>query len=288
MRHGLPLPAALLLVPLLFAACSGPGMATPTPIPADIVRPAQPTPQFSTAQPQFRLEPVTAEPVFVATEEASRLLTPPAPSSDRSLLRRFLMNQPPSALGIAPGGTVLYDEPGGSVVAAVPAAGSVTVTGRSADGAWLAAFDRTSIAGWVPAGDLVLFGDDDLTVVTTAFSPAPVATMLAEAMQPQGTPIQAALTAIARTPVPAIGTPPPPAAAGETALLEGEPVVGSVTSTGNLNLRDQPSTDGAVIASLPSGASVVVLGRSDDGAWLRVRTPRGDGWLSAQYVSLTP
>ena len=87
-------------------------------------------------------------------------------------------------MGIATGGTTVVDEPGGSVLATVPAGSTLTVTGRSADGDFLAVYDDSGIYGWVAAGSLKLFGAEDLTVVEGAISPAPVVTLMAEAMQP--------------------------------------------------------------------------------------------------------
>ena len=61
------------------------------------------------------------------------------------------------------------------------------MTGRSADGQFLAVYNDAAIAGWVPAGQLKLFGGDDLTVVDSAISPGPIATLIADAMQPLAT-----------------------------------------------------------------------------------------------------
>lgn len=280
-------PAALLWAGMLMlAGCGGAGLATPTPIPADVVRPAQPTPVLSTAAPQFRLDRSTPEPIFVSTEEISEALTPPPARDNRSLLRAFLMDQPPTAMGIATGGVTLLDAPNGSAIASVPAGKAVTVTGRSADGAWLAAFTEDSTAGWIPAGSVVLFGADDLITVDKAFSPGPVATMLAKAMTPVASPVAIALTARARTPdtPQAAGTPEPEDKPGPAGT--GAAAIGTVQSTGNLNLRDRPSTDGTVVGSLPPRAQVVALGRTADAVWLQVRTPAGDGWVSAQFVAL--
>ncbi len=195
----------------------------------------------------------------------------------------------------------------------VPVADTVTVTGRSADGNWLAIYTDDATAGWVPAGSLVLYGDEDLTTVDRAFSPAPVATLLAEAMLPQSTPLAemiAALPAIeaktaARATAIAAGgsnaflavdTPEPPTQnISDSGAVDSSAVaadaqsmqIGAVNSAGNLNLRDLPSADGAIIASLPAESQFVVMGRTSQGDWLQVRTPAGDGWVDARFVELT-
>jgi len=283
-----------MLLALLLAGCGGPGAPEPTAIPADVARPAQSTPVFSTAEPLFRLSTETPAVILVtptvaaAAEELSAL--PQSGPGRGELLAALLMNQPPSAMGIAVGGATLLDAPGGAPVTSVPGAATLTVTGRSADGNWLAVFTEEAITGWVPAGSLVLYGADDLTTVTEAFSPAPVATMIAEAMRPVATPMSAYFAALTATPPAAsleLPTATPMPASGAEALSNpGTPLLGTVASTGNLNLRAVPSTDGRVVASLPAQSALVVLGRTQAGDWLRVRTPAGDGWVLASFVVL--
>lgn len=294
----------------LLAGCAG-GPAEATAIPASIVRPEQPTPNYARTLPQFRLAEATRAPVFVPTRDANaaaeRAAQPPAASSNRSLLHALLMNQPPSALGIAPGGATILDAPGGSAVGGVPGAGAVTVTGRSADGGWLAIYTDDATAGWVSAGALILYGDDDLTTVDAAFAPGPVATLIAGAMQPVSTPLAdliallptmeahsaARATAIAvggRNAYLAAATPAPPAprtssAAGVAPDAQGVQI-GTVNTTGNLNLRDRPSTTATIVASLPPRSQLIVLGRTAQSDWLRVRAPGGDGWVTAEFIDL--
>ena len=65
-------------------------------------------------------------------------------------------------------------------------------------------------------------------------------------------------------------------------------VVGQVTAT-TLNVRSGPGTDHSVIASLKSGAQVVVLDASTPG-WYQVLFSSGNaavtGWVSADYLTL--
>jgi len=94
------------------------------------------------------------------------------------------IEQPPSAIGIATAGAVIYDQPGGRVLKQIPPTGVLNVTGISADGRWLSVYDDDAVFGWTPAGQLSLFGADDLTVVDKAVNPGVVATLIAEAMEP--------------------------------------------------------------------------------------------------------
>lgn len=53
----------------------------------------------------------------------------------------------------------------------------------------------------------------------------------------------------------------------------------------NLNLRTEPSLDGAIQVTIPSGTTVSVDGATDDG-WLSVTYGQMSGWVSGDYVLL--
>lgn len=57
-----------------------------------------------------------------------------------------------------------------------------------------------------------------------------------------------------------------------------------VTAPDWLNLRDQPSSDGAVLRALPCGATLVVRGEEEDG-WLPVTGEETDGWVSKTWTA---
>jgi hypothetical protein len=99
-------------------------------------------------------------------------------------LAPVLWPQTPSALGIVRGGAALLDRPGGTALHSLPAGAVVTVTGKTADGRFLAAYSDDGIAGWIGAGQVTLFGADDLVVVEESAGPGPIATLVAGAMQP--------------------------------------------------------------------------------------------------------
>ena len=62
-----------------------------------------------------------------------------------------------------------------------------------------------------------------------------------------------------------------------------DPWDGTVRAGGNLNLRSRPSTEAAVVASIPNGAPVRIYGRYGD--WYVVRYGDYVGYASAQYIS---
>lgn len=275
------------LLMLVLAGCGGAIMPTATPLPASIVRVPQNTPAFpvradvfSNATPSAAVF-VEPTPVSAAPRAAE---TPPALS--RTLLRAAVSSQTPSAVGIAPGGGVIYDAPAGRVVGSIPTAGVVTITGRSADGNWYAVYDEAATYGWTPASQLRVYGGDDLIVVATAPDPGPVATLLAESREPV-TVLDALMVEMATRTAPngaepgsavsdqGTPTPAPTLAVDESAVN---------VSDARLNLRAAPSTSAAIVAKLAPGAVVTVQARDESGNWLQVDTAEGTGWVAAEFL----
>ncbi len=175
----------------LLAGCGGPGLAEPTALPPDVVRPEQPAPVYQSGPALFSLATPLAEPVFLPTPTVMITGQGSSGADDLAAIEtivrptpRLFINLPPSALGIATGGATIYDEPGGAVIGSAPSLGIVNVTGRSADGRWLAMYLENGLSGWVTSGSLRLFGDDDLTVIDEAPQGGPIATLVAQAMLP--------------------------------------------------------------------------------------------------------
>ena len=68
-------------------------------------------------------------------------------------------------------------------------------------------------------------------------------------------------------------------------LTPSEPRTGIVTlSSGTLNLRSLPTTDAAVLAQLPNGATVTILGQFDE--WYTVEYDGLHGFASSQYITV--
>jgi hypothetical protein len=169
-------------------ACGG-ERGTPTPIPADAVRPEQPAPvyavgtAFTLATPVAVLPTVTLMPAAppTATNAAPPIALPQA--SDLAALQL-----PLTGLGIVRGGASLVAAPNGPAVTQLPAGAVVTLTGKSADGAWVAAYTEEGTSGWLAANQLTRFGAETLSVVTEATGPGLAATLVAEAMAPMTMP----------------------------------------------------------------------------------------------------
>jgi hypothetical protein len=175
----------LFLLSFLLTACAGrPGGATPTALPPDVARPVQPAPVFDNSARVFRLTPVPtiAPPAVTSTQLDSEPPSVPTLAA-YALLRAWLPERPPTALGIVRGSAALLDAPDGAVIARLPSGATVTVTGRAADGRYLAVYTDVGAAGWVTASGLTLYGEDDLVVVDEPVGAGPIATMVAEAME---------------------------------------------------------------------------------------------------------
>lgn len=68
-------------------------------------------------------------------------------------------------------------------------------------------------------------------------------------------------------------------------LTPSEPRTGIITlSSGTLNLRSLPTTDAAVLAQLPNGATVTILGQFDE--WYTVEYDGLHGFASSRYITV--
>ena len=283
-----PLRLTLLLVCLLLllTAC-GRRPGQPTPLPAG-TRVAQNTPDFS-APAQADTPTQTADQVAeslrtrLARQQTQTAPTAPRPSpspppplpSPHPSLAVFSR---PTALGILSAGGLLYSAPAGRVVANLQLGATLTITGRSADGAWFAAYLADGIAGWVPAAQVRVFGDaNELEIVHESLGPSVVATLIAEASKPQD-PIA---TVVARpTPAP----PPPLPRPSPSPEITGPAVTILVEGA---NLRAGPGTDFPVVAGLYQDESAALLGRNQTGDWLQIELPNGPAWIFAPLVQTT-
>ncbi|MBW7881137.1 MAG: SH3 domain-containing protein [Caldilineaceae bacterium] len=202
---------SLLALLVVLAGCSGPQAPDPTAIPADVVRPAQSTPEYPNEASVFTVRTPSAEPILVtpaATAEDAAALSAVAngPAGWTALLA---VEQPPSAVGIARGGAAIYAEPGGSVLRRIGAGGVLNVTGKSADERWVSVYTDDGVFGWTPASQLLLYGDDDLVVVERAPDPGAVATLIAQAMEPVSV-LDDLMATLAATPSPSPTVTPTP------------------------------------------------------------------------------
>lgn len=293
---------------LLLAACEGgPGRPTATPLPPG-ERVEQPTPEFiapqSAATPtadaqvaavrsrlatQVAARQATASPTaVVAAQAAAATPTPTGRFSVSPALMR------PTALGIVGGaGASLYRTPGGTAIDTLPAGATLTLTGKSADGRWFAAYTDTGTPGWIEANRVNVFGAEVLEVVSEAVGASIVATLIAEASQPI-TPVPTVAAVVpqetatepteAPAPVPTPQETPPP----ETPAVQPSGPT-AVVQVDALNVRAGPGTDYPVVGVLQQNEQVSVSARNQAGDWLLIdfaRAADGFGWVFAPLVTL--
>lgn len=84
-------------------------------------------------------------------------------------------------------------------------------------------------------------------------------------------------------------TPIPPTPTDTFTPSPTPPVIGSVASAQDVNVRQGPDVSFPAITALRPGTELLILGFSEDGRWLNIRMPNGDeGWISAALVRIRP
>ena len=294
---------------LLLASC-GRRPSEPTPLPPG-TRIAQPTPDFgapaqtgSATQTANQTTNQDAQSLRTrlaqqTTQSPQSPVTPdPASPTPASLLDTYAslrVFERPTALGILSRGGALYNAPGGAITANLQLGATLTITGRSADRAWFAAYLADGVAGWVPAAQVRLFGDvADLETVDESLGPAVVATLIAQASLPQE-PVATVIARLTPTPAPTEPAAADPAAdpAADDPSASETPAAPEITGPAltilveAANLRTGPGTDYPVVGGLYQDESAALLGRNQAGDWLQLQTPNGPAWIFATLVQTT-
>jgi uncharacterized protein YraI len=245
--------ALCVLLIVLISACSDPDEA-PTPT---VLAPTQVMP---TDRPSIVGSP-TMVPTATRAPEETAAVPPPItpvilPTETRISTDGATASPPPSP---APGGQVAPGRTGlrlrsqptenSRILRNLQELTPVTIIGRTADNQWLSVITNAGDGGWVIASYIELSVDINTIPVIDASQQV------------------AAL--------PEIG-------AG------GSGVAAQVIAEGDgLRLRALPSTNAAILTTLPELTPVDILGRTQDNAWLQVRTPNNSvGWVMSQYLQV--
>lgn len=68
---------------------------------------------------------------------------------------------------------------------------------------------------------------------------------------------------------------------------QGVTIQGVVNVSESVNVRDNPSRSGTPITALEGGSTVQIIGRNEDGTWLKILLPdEREGWVSAQFIRI--
>lgn len=199
-------------------------------------------------------------------------------------------------------GADLYDTPGGTVMESLTAGATLTAIGRTADSLWIVVESAGNGNGWVETQAIVIFGTDQLPVVseTPAQSPTGTAnvtntvtssvTVAATAPPTRAlptatpTPVPPTPTPVPPTPTPVPPTPTPvPPTATATSILGAQTELIAVVGSAGATLRTTP--DGDTLRALSTGTALTAVGRNTDGSALFVRTTDADtGWVDVKEV----
>jgi Tol biopolymer transport system component/outer membrane biosynthesis protein TonB len=269
-----------------------PKPATATPAPT-ATKPPTPTAQPSpTAQPTPTSQPTpTALPrANQAAESATEAeAATPVKAATPAGTGTATANAGEGIIGVVIGtGATLYDAPDGEALQSAPGAEAISVTGRDSDGAWLMVTTLDGSEGWMRASDLVVFGVDELPVMSGQESVEKPATASPNATGAITT--TAAMAAIVQPAATVTTT----TTATNTATTVIEPPTTEMTGTANvsgsrLNIRAGAGSAYRIIGKASSGEELAVAARSEDDAWLlivREDLPQGAGWVSAGLVRL--
>lgn len=261
-----------------------PKPATPTPTQPPPTPTRQPTP---TVQPSPTAQP---SPTPAAANDANRDTTATAPASTAAPEAA----SPPAAdaegvVGVIVGaGAELFAAPDGAPGQRLPGAEAVTVTGRDAEGSWLLVTTLDGDTGWMKNADLVVFGVEELPVMTgEAATGAPAAA----ASNVMTTTAATVMTTTATSPAAPAVTPAAMTSSNLPATdLPGAVLRGTANVSGSrLNIRSGPAVDYRIVGKAGAGEELAVAARSEDNAWfliVRDDLPDGAGWVSASLVGL--
>ncbi len=210
-------------------------------------------------------------------------------------------------------GADLYEAPGGTVMETLRAGATLTAVGRTADSLWVVVITDADQSGWVETKAIVIFGTTQLPVMLETDVATPAVTAALTATVATGSTVAATkvATAVAPTPTAMLPTPTPsplpsptpmptatpsplPTATPSpvpsptlaptaTAFVGAQSELVAVVGSGGTSLRSAPAGD--LLATLPTGAALTAIGRTEDGNILLVRTMDGTtGWVDVSAV----
>lgn len=157
--------------------------------------------------------------------------------------------------------------PGGSysILAKVAGGTQLSVVGRAPDDVWLLIEGYFGL-GWVNTQYVIFRGNYNIVPI------------IADAYKGGGL-IVATTSTVTNTTQTIVATPQPVIV--EPTVNEGNRVI---INTGNLNVRSGPGAGFSVVAVVPGGTELAVVGRAADGVWYLVQGTFGQAWLNIEFA----
>jgi uncharacterized protein YraI len=157
--------------------------------------------------------------------------------------------------------------PGGSygIIAKVAGGTELSVVGRAPDDVWLLIQGYFGL-GWVNTQYVIFRGDYNIVPI------------IEDAYKGGGLIITTTNTTTNTTQT-TVATPQPVVV--EPVANQGNRVI---INTGNLNIRSGPGGGFSVVAVVPGGTELPVVGRAADGVWYLVQGGFGQGWLNIEFA----
>lgn len=251
----------------------------PTLTPTSTSTPTSLPPTLTPTQPSTQRPASASSPTAMASPAGANV-TPTVSAQDAtpSTTRSSAVLAPErEILGIVLGtGARLYDELEGEALVEIPGAEAVTAVGRNADASWLMVRLLNGQQGWMKAADVVIFGVEELPILSGEDEVAAEATEV---------PTEEVEVLPAVTPQALVTLTPAPAAIEATPEILMTGVV-NVTGT-RLNIRSGPGTIYRIVGKAVGGETLFLSARNEAGDWLlilRDDLPNGVGWVAASLV----
>lgn len=230
-----------------------------------VIRVAAPTPVPPTPAPTVDPATVSGDPAAQPTMDPAMMPMQPTavPAAPLPVIttatNRVIVNTGNLNVRSGPGA-------GFSILAKVSGGVELGIVGRAPDDVWFLV-EGTFGLGWVNSQFVIFRGDyRTVPILADAYRGGGVIlpnTGTIGVMQPTAAPV--VMTAI-----------PAPVIATTTNRV--------IVNTGNLNVRSGPGGGFSVVAVVPGGTELAVVGRASDGVWHLVQGSFGQGWVNIEFV----
>lgn len=243
-----------------------------------------PTPTMSPMETPTPSVTPTPDPPATATPTEASVDTPTDASGLGSVAQAASGVAPSSGMAsqvavVRSGGSMLMNLPSGESLRELSTGTALTVSGRTEDGAWLAALTPQGERGWVSTAGVVVFNVERLPIVRAEVAGAGSENTGIGSENTSGQPAGESTS------------PAPGAELEETTPGRDISIAATVALTdARLNVRSGPSTQYPIVAKALPGQQFGATGRNSDASWIQIEGSGLEsdwGWVSSEYVALT-